>query len=308
MLPDRRTGIVYAILCLILLGVMPILSASRPAGADGLIFTIGLTFWQFLFALPVTAAEAASGRARVSLRQGLRGRQGLIALVTGAIFGVSTLCYVVAAERAGPVNLVIALQSYPFIAMVLEAAVQGKRRSLAEIGWTLLMVVALVFLITGGTFRAGDLSAWTAFALVIPVMWSVAHMMLKRVMETTQVTPNQVTISRLAISGLLLVLAQMAFGREGGLAGAFASFAFHKAALMMGLAYYLELLFWYSAMRHIDVSLGSSVTVPAPAITILVSVFLTGGTVALWQVAAMVVITLALYGLLWSGARKRRAG
>lgn len=303
MIQNRNRGIAYAFLCLLLLGIMPILSASRPAGADGLIFAIGMTLWQLVFALPVSLAEAASGRAGASLRQGLRGRQGVIALVTGAIFTVSTLMYVVAAERAGPVNMVIALQSYPFIAMVLEAAIQGKRRSAAEIGWTLLMVVALIYLVTGGTMRPDRLSAWTAFAVGIPVLWAIAHMMLKHVMETTRATPAQVTISRLAIAFVLLLAVQMAFGRQGALTTALASVDFHKAVMAMGLAYYLELLLWYGAMRHIDVSLGSSVTVPAPAVTILVTVVMLGGTVALWQVAAMVVITGALYGLLWSGRR-----
>ena len=52
----------------------------------------------------------------------------MIALVTGAMFALATWVYVVTAERAGAVTMIIALQAYPFIAMALEAVFQGKRR------------------------------------------------------------------------------------------------------------------------------------------------------------------------------------
>ena len=40
----------------------------------------------------------------------------MITLLTGAMFGLSTYMFVVAAEKAGPVSMVIALQAYPLFA------------------------------------------------------------------------------------------------------------------------------------------------------------------------------------------------
>ena len=54
MAPNARIGIAYAFACLALLGVMPIIAGSRPAGVDGLTFTIWLTFWQLVSAIPLT--------------------------------------------------------------------------------------------------------------------------------------------------------------------------------------------------------------------------------------------------------------
>lgn len=58
-------------------------------------------------------------------------------------------------------------------------------------------------------------------------------------------------------------------------------------ALAMGLANYVELILWFHAVRHIDVSVASSVTVPAPAVTLLLSMAFLGTTVEAYQLTAL---------------------
>lgn len=302
-----RLGVAIAFACLLILGVMPVLANSRPSGSDGLAFAIWMTFWQLVAALPLffyeratTPRPAADAALPVSRR-----RMAAIALLTGAMFGVSTYMYIVAAEKAGAVGMGIALQAYPLFAMLLEAVFQGKRKSPAEIGFTLLMIAALAYLTTGGTMRLSGLSYWSVFALGIPLLWSIAHLMLKHILETMPVSPNQVTVSRLVISGVFLLLVQAALGETGLLVAALSDGAFQRAAIALGIAYYLELVLWFYAMRHIDVSLASSVTVPAPAVTMLIAVTIIGEAVETYQVVSMAVIAAALYGLLLAGRRRR---
>lgn len=301
-----RAGIAFAFLCLGILGAMPILSNARPAGSSGLVFAILLTGWQLISALPLSVIELA-GRGRSAAAGRAFGRVGgralAIALLTGAMFGLSTYMYVVAAEKAGAVSMVIALQAYPLFAILLEALLLGKRKSAAEMGFTALMIAALFYLTTGGTFRISGISWWSAFALGIPLLWSVAHILLRQVLLTTPVTPNQVTVSRLIISGAVLLLLYAAFGEAGALSAALVDPAFQRAAFVMGLAYYLELILWFYAMRHIDVSLGSSITVPAPAVTMLITVAVLGEEVLAYQIVAMAVVALSMYGLLLAGRR-----
>lgn len=303
-----RTGIGLAILCLVILGSLPILSNARPADSDDLSFAIWLTLWQLLAALPLFVAELARDRRRGSTARVLRawrGRGGLIAVVTGAMFGLSTYMYVVAAEAAGPVSLAIALQAYPIFATLVEVVFLGKRKSAGELFFTGLMILALVYLTTEGTFRIADISWWIVFALGIPLLWSVAHVMLKRVLETTPATPNQVTVSRLAISGACL-LALYAVSGDGDILAPIADPAFQRAAIVMGVAYYLELILWFHAMRHIDVSLASSVTVPAPAVTMLLATLILGESLQTYQLLAMGFVAAGMYGLVLTGARRKR--
>jgi drug/metabolite transporter (DMT)-like permease len=299
-----RIGIALAFLCLGILGAMPILSNARPAEFDGLTFAIWLTVWQLLAALPLFVLELPGQRRRIGA-QGVRAkpRNGTIAisLATGAMFGLATYMYVVAAEKAGAVSMVIALQAYPLFAILWEALFLGKRKSKTELGFTALMIAALIYLTTAGTFRISGISWWSAFALGIPLLWSIAHILLREVLVTTAVTPSQVTVSRLVVSGACLLLLHAAFGAPGALDAALADFAFQKAAFVMGVAYYLELILWFYAMRHIDVSVGSSVTVPAPAVTMLISIIVLGEAVQIYQIVAMCVIALGMYGLLFAG-------
>ena len=300
---SSRTGVVLAFLCLVILGAMPILSNARPVGSSGLDFAVWLTAWQLLAALPLFLVERQ--RRRPSVHPGsIGGRTAAIALATGAMFGLATYMYVVAAEKAGAVSMVLALQAYPLFAILWETLFLGKRKSAAELLCTLLMIGALYYLTTEGTLRVSGISWWSLFALGIPLLWSVAHILLKRVLETTPITPSEVTVSRLVISGIFLLLLGVAVEGGGTVLGAFGDLRFQRAAAIMGVAYYLELILWFHAMRHIDVSTGSTITVPAPAVTMLISVLVLGQGVQAYQVVAMAVIAVGIYGLLIAGKRK----
>lgn len=309
MAQNPRLGITLAFVCLLILGVMPILAGARPAGASSLTFTVWMTLWQLVSALPLLFRERAAGHGALfgKVAPGRRWRTGMIALITGVMFGTSTLMYIVAAEKAGPVNMAIALQAYPLFAIGIEAVVLGKRKSRAELSFTGLMVAALLHLVTDGTFLPRDISWWSVFALGIPLIWAIAHILLRQVLLGTAITPNQVTVSRLVISGGFLLLTALILGEGGGLLAIATNAGFQKAALILGLAYYLELIVWFNAIRHIDVSVASSVTVPTPAVTMLIAVVFLGDSVALYQILAMAAIAGAMYGLLWAGRRKKRA-
>ncbi len=305
---NPRLGIAFAFVCLLILGVMPILASVRPAGASSLTFTVWMTAWQLVSAIPLLLRERATGHGGAfgGIPAGRRRQAAAITIITGAMFGTSTLMYVVAAEKAGPVNMAIALQAYPLFAIGLEAVLLGKRKSAAELAFTGLMIAALLYLITDGTFLPGDVSWWSVFALSIPLIWSVAHILLRQVLLGTAITPNQVTVSRLAISGAFLLATALVLGEGGALLAVATDRDFQKATFLLGLAYYLELVVWFSAIRHIDVSVASSVTVPTPAVTMLVAVAFLGDSVALHQIVAMAAIAVAMYGLLFAGRRARR--
>ena len=302
---SHRTGVVLALLCLLILGAMPILSNARPAGSSGLGFAIWLSVWQLVAALPLFWIERRG--AATKDHRGIGGGTLAIALLTGAMFGLATYMYVTAAERAGAVSMVIALQSYPLFATSLEMLFLRQRKSRPEVFFTLLMIAALVYLTTNGTFQISGISWWSAFALGIPLLWSIAHLLVKRLLVTTSITPSQVTVSRLVISIAFLALLAVAIGEGGSVLAVSADPAFQRAAAIMGLAYYLELILWFYAMRHIDVSTGSTITVPAPAVTMLISVLALGESVAVYQVVAMLVIAAAMYGLVLAGKWKRLA-
>ena len=307
---NPRLGILSAFFCLGILGVLPVLASARPGGVDGLTFTVWLTIWQILSALPLYLRERTRGTRGLFETAGAGSTRAwtiTVALSTGVMFGLSTYMYVVAAQKAGPVSMAIVLQAYPLMTMLAEAIFLKKRKTPAELAFTALMIAALFYLTTNGTFLIADVSWWSVFALGIPVLWTAAHLLLKtQVLNRTTLTLNQVTLSRLIVSGIFLGLLVLAIGSPGAVLAGLADFDLQRAALIMGLAYYIELIFWFQAIRNIDVSLASSIEVPAPAVTMLVALVFAGVAITLTQVLAMVAITVGMYGLLFAGRAARR--
>jgi drug/metabolite transporter (DMT)-like permease len=116
-----------------------------------------------------------------------------------------------------------------------------------------------------------------------------------------------VTTSRLVVSTSVLFLLTVFMDGPGTIWGAGSALLFQLFAAAMGLAYYLELIAWFNAVRHIDVSVASSITVPAPAVTMVLAAIFLGDNIQRTQVLALGVVAFGLLGLLWAGEIVARA-
>lgn len=306
--PSVGKGIALSLVCLTLLGVMPIISNLRPSGVDALSFAFALSVWQVVFAAPVFGVELRRGTKGIFgldlTRQGRR-RMIYVALFTGALFGLSTYLYVLGVEKAGAANAAIAIQAYPLFAILWESLFLKRRKTPVELGLTAVLIGSLYYLGTGGTFQMSGLSPWFVVSLGVPLLWSVAHVIIKEELSNTPITPAQVTFFRVAISTLFLLVI-LAVAIPSGIALG-VSAVFQTVSAVMGLVYFLELIVWFYAVRHIDVSLASSITTPWPALTMVLAVPLLGDRVELYQIIALCVVVACIYGLTIAGLRKARS-
>ena len=305
-----KVGISLTFVCLGLLGVMPIIANSRPAGFGALSFAFFLSLWQLLFSLPLVLREVASANKGIFAADLPPDRKRCtiaIIVATGAMFGLSTYIYVLAVEKAGAVSAAIAIQAYPLFALLWEALFLKRGKTASELLFTALLLAALYFLATRGTWRVEGFSIWFVVALAVPFLWSVAHVIIKEVLDRTPITPAQVTFFRVLVSAMLLGGILAAVSGPRAIAQDLKHLDFQTVALVMGLVYYLELIFWFYAVRSIDVSVAASITVPWPALTMVLAILFLGDAVAGYQVVALGVVIASIYGLLWAGAQKRRA-
>lgn len=300
-------GIILAFVCLFILGFMPIISNSRPLEFGALSFAFFLSAWQLLFSLPLFLKELASSNRGIfdaNLPAGLKRKTIIIILLTGIIFGLSTYVYVLAIEKAGAVSAAIAIQAYPLFAILWETLFLKKRKTPLELAFTFLLLGALYYLATSGTWQITGFSFWFVFALAIPFLWSVAHVIIKQVLDKTPITPAQVTFFRVLISTVFLLVVLLTVAGPGAILRDMGNFDFQKFALLMGLVYYLELINWFYAVRYIDVSVASSITVPAPALTMALAILFLNEKVETYQLITLAIIILSVYGLLFAGKRK----
>jgi len=307
-------GILFALTCLMLLGMMPVISNSRPAEIGALGFAFALSVWQVVFALPVFAIELFGRNkgifaARLSVAE--RWRFPAMAVLTGAMFGLSTYLYVLGIQNAGAANGAIALQAYPLFAIIIEALFLRQRRTRTELGLTAIMLMALYYLGTGGTWAMSGLDVWFLITLLVPLLWAAAHIIIRLEFARVPVTPAQVTFFRVAISTSIL-FAVVAIVEPQSLATLATTAVLRPMSALMGLVYYLELVSWFYAIRHIAVSFASTITTPWPVLTMILAVLLLGDTIALYQIGALVVVIACIYGLMLAGLRQsgtmRQAG
>ncbi len=305
--PSTGKGIALSLVSLILLGIMPIISNLRAADLGALSFAFALSVWQVMFAAPLFVWELRGGTKGifgVDLSRRERGRMLLVALFTGALFGLSTYLYVLGVEKAGATNAAIAIQAYPLFAILWETLFLKRRKTAVELALTTVLIGSLYYLGTGGTFMMSGLSPWFLVSLGVPLLWSIAHVIIKEELSNTPITPAQVTFFRVAISTLFL-LAVLAVVVPSGMASGLGAILQMMSAIM-GLVYFLELIVWFYAVRHIDVSLASSITTPWPALTMVLAVPLLGDDIAPYQVVALVVAVACIYGLTLASLRKGR--
>lgn len=305
--PNPARGIAHALICLVLLAFMPIISNGRPSGFSALGFAFWLSVWETVFALPLFLWERRRGErgifgARLDPVQ--KRRTVAVTLGMGAIFGLATLIYVVSMERAGAANASVALQTYPLFAILLEAILFRRGKTALELAFTALLLAALYYLATGGSFVLSGLSPWFLLALTVPLLWAIAHVAIREELGRTPITPAQVTLFRVGLSAVFLGLVFVAV-EPAALLPSLAP-GFQIWALVMGLVYYLELVIWFYAMRHISVSFASSITTPWPAFTMVLAALILGDTIQPYQVAAVVLVIAAIYGLSWAGLRAAR--
>jgi drug/metabolite transporter (DMT)-like permease len=300
---NQQRGVLLALTCLLLLGFMPVITKSKPIEMSALNFALYLSVWQLFCSLPLFGKELASSNKGIfdaQLGASLRRKTMLIIVATGCIFGLSTFIYVLAIEKAGAVSTAIAIQAYPLFAILWKSLFLGRRKNRWELMFTGILIAAMYYLVTSGTGRIEGLSWWFVLALGIPFLWSVAHVIIREVLVKTPITPAQVTFFRVLVSTLLLLTLVLASGDSATLWQEITSPGLQQVALVMGVVYYLELISWFYAVKQVDVSLASSITTPAPALTMLLAFWFLDEVVVLYQILAMVVVMVSVYGLIYA--------
>ena len=303
---NTRLGVTLAFASLSLLGIMPIISNSRPLEISALNFALYLSLWQLIIALPVFFIELKLGGRGIFnavLPAKVKKRTLGIILITGVMFGLATYAYVLSLEKAGTVSAAIAMQAYPLFAILWESIFLKRKKSKAELFFTFLLIISLYYLGTAGSWRIEGISAWFLFALSVPFIWSVAHVIIKEVLNKTPITPVQVTFFRVLVSSIILGLISMIVDGPNHVLSIIGNAEFQTFAAVMGLVYYLELIIWFYAVKHINVSLASSITTPWPALTMLFASYILLESIESYQLITMLVISASIYGLLLSGKK-----
>jgi len=304
---NKHRGILLSFVSLGLLGILPIISNSRPSSLDSLTFAFYLSVWQLVCAIPFFVIEWKTervGLADPSLDPTRHNYALKIIVITGLIFSVSTYLYVLAFEKAGTVNAAIAIQAYPLFAILIESILLSKKKQTREILLTVLLCLGLYYLATGGSWMASGVSLWFILALAVPLLWSIAHIIIKHTINQDLITPKQITFFRVLIATLFLGILASAINDQQVVFQGLFNPEFQRYAFFMGVVYYAELINWFYAVKYVDVSVASSITTPTPVITLILSLIFLHEMIFPYQLIGLVIVLISLYGLIFYERKK----
>lgn len=308
--PKHIKGVFLSFVSLLLLGMLPVISNSRPKNLESLPYAFYLSFWELICALPLTITESFSKNRGIfakNLQPRLKRKTLSIMIITGAIFSVSTYFYVFSLEKAGTISAAIAIQTYPLFSIMIETLFFHKKKHWSELISTIFIITGLYSIGTRGTFLISDFSIWFAVALITPFLWSIAHVTIKHHLDRSPITPNQVTFIRVLVSSLILgILSYFVYGSDEITSG-FVNIQFQKFAFLMGLVYYLELINWFYAVKHVNVSVASSITTPSPVITMVFAFIFLRERVYNYHYIGMTVVFIGLFSLVWTSSKHSKS-
>ncbi len=305
--PNKKLGILLSFVCLFLLGILPIISNSRPFSFSAVDFTFFLSFWQVIFAVPLfffSILKPEDGIFDKTIPTPLKKQTLKIIPVVSVLFLFSTFLYVLTFEKAGTINAAIAVQSFPVFTILLETIFLSKKKNLQELTFTFVLILALIYLGTGGTFLLKNISFWFLLALGVPIIWSVAHLTVKSFMEKSAIKPEQIIFFRVTIIATLLFVTLLIVDGPDLLLNEFLNPALQIYAVVMGLVYYVELYNWYYAIKNIDVSIAGSITTPTPVITMVFAILFLKEILLTYQLVALLLVCASLYGILYVDRKK----
>ena len=304
----RNIGVLLSFFSLFLLGFLPVISNSRPSNLNALNYAFYLSLWQLICSIPFFIYESTksnSGIFQKSADSKMRSKTLMIMGITGIIFSISTFFYVFAIETAGTVNGSLAMGTYPLFSIFMEFLIFRKKRRTIEIFFTITIIVGIYYLGTEGTWLISDFSIWFGLALIVPFLWSIAHVIIKNSIDTSPITPSQITFIRVLIASIVLFVISSLVNSTGNVLEGLLNPEFQFIGFLMGIVYYVELINWFYAVKHIEVSVASTITTPAPLITIFFALLLLKEPIGFYHIIAMIIIFTSLYGLLWAGNRKK---
>ncbi|MFW9990012.1 MAG: EamA family transporter, partial [Candidatus Odinarchaeota archaeon] len=242
--PNRSVGVSLSFVTLVLLGILPIISNSRPSTLNAFNFAFYLSFWELIFSLPLFFYElpqSSRGIFQKAIDPKIKRKTLIIMGITGIIFSIATFFYVFAFEKAGTINAAIAIQTYPLFSILMEFVLFKKKKKLSEIIFTLILMVGIYYLGTEGTWLISGFSPWLALALIVPILWSIAHVIIKNTLDNSPITPNQVTFFRVLISSLVLFGISSLVNDINNVFDGLINIEFQIFGILMGIVYYLEL-------------------------------------------------------------------
>jgi drug/metabolite transporter (DMT)-like permease len=267
---QERHGLAFAALCALNAAFVPAVAKLTTGHADALFVAAIST----LFA-GVCAAVLLAVRGELGLMARRRLAPRLLAI--GALgTTAANLLFFLGASRSSAIVTTLCLQIEPAYSLLLAWFFLGHRPSRRRVGATVILLSGIA-LALGATSLEASAGVW--LLLGTPLCWQVSHLVVLR--GLVGVPPIILTSARYLYGGVMLVLLWMLVGGVGALPAADELVRLVPLLAVQGCVLgYAGTLFWYQAIRRLDLARATAIVVPSIPLLALAASFVLLGEVA----------------------------
>ena len=302
---DLRKGLINGIITVVLIGLQPVISLSRPSIIDAFTFsTITVIFMAIIF-FPIFLIERLKLKSLAktglndrinSLLSGWKQLRNIKLLIgIGIVFSIVPVLLVVGYDLAGAVNSSLALKSEVIFALLAGYIfLNEKRISKIQILFCIILFLGLFIAITQGFFDLLEFNFGVLIILLAVIIFTVTHAFTKSGFDRNEISPIQVVFLRNLLSGTLMLLTYFIFFPLEGLITVFSS-GYLIYPFLMALDWSFSLLFWYRTLSYISIGKAGVIMSLTPITSAVFSWIILGELITYYHLIGIIIVTISIY-------------
>ncbi|MGV9171296.1 MAG: DMT family transporter [Promethearchaeia archaeon] len=299
-------GIAYAALSLLFVSFQPIIANARPKELDPFLFAATTCLIETLLFFPMLIIETKVIASRIKKQRNKNpkqeklfhplkklGEHKLFLFYIGLNFGIAQVLYFIAYGLAGSINGSLAQQTTIIFGLLFSFLILKEKPTKVQIFFSFILLLGLVLAVTKGRFNVIDLNFGVIFMLFVTCLWMLAHSLSRKVFSRNEITPIQLAFIRNMISGLFLIILYVFF------------FPIQNITLLlkpinlifmilMGLAYGIDVFFWYLSLKYIEVNKATVIASPMPILTAFLAFTILGEKFTIYHLMGAIIIIFSI--------------
>ena len=302
---DLRKGLINGIICVVLIGLQPVISISRPSIIDAFTFsTITVIFMAIIF-FPLflieryrlkSLSKKEPNERLTSLLSGWKQLRNIKLLIgIGIVFSIVPVLLIVGYDLAGAINSSLALKSEVIIALLSGYIfLNEKRISKIQILFCGILFLGLFIAITEGFSNLDELNLGVLIILLAVAIFTITHAFTKSGLDRNEISPIQVVFIRNVLSGIILLLTYFIFFPLEGLI-----IVFRPENLiypfLMACDWSVSLLFWYRTLSYIPIGKSGVIMSLTPISSAFFSWIILGGEITYFHLIGTSIMIISIY-------------
>ncbi|MBN2157425.1 MAG: DMT family transporter [Candidatus Lokiarchaeota archaeon] len=307
--PNFKIGVITAIITVIAISTQPIISEKRPDVLYPVIYAIATVLFENILIFPLALKHTLNQRKNPSgqLKFTIK-KHWWRFLTVGIVFALSQIMFFYGFDSSGESAAIsgsIAMKSSIIFTIIIGWIFLKEKASIIQIIFTAVILVALVYTLTLGSFRVEEMNIGTLVLFLMPLLWTVGHSVTKPILQQGLVKPSQVIFIRTLIGMVLLFSVWLCTYSISDLV-LFLDWSNLLYMFLIGLSYVIGHYGWYSSIKHIDLALSSAIQAPQPILTSFFAWWILNEPIKFYHYIGLAVIFTSILIILYDKNRLER--